>query len=172
MYAIDFSNPDEVEKYEESLTEDTHTNYDVCKECGGGCCKVVPCGLSPRQTISFGYELTEESLTKCLESGDYALDYWFDSHSKKDCDWYFIRYRAKGGLIADLDYIGTECVMLTDTGCKLPFDKRGIEGKSLEPAEGKHCCVGPIGKKEMGIMWKPYRRILGKLWNKYYSESR
>ena len=70
MSIIDFSNLEEVDKYEESLTEDTHTNYDICKDCGGRCCKGVPCGLSPKQIVSFGYELTEESLAKCLESGD------------------------------------------------------------------------------------------------------
>lgn len=172
MHTIDFSNSEEIEKYEESLSEDTHANYDICKDCGGKCCKAVPCGLSPKQITSFGYELSEESLTKCLDSGDYALDYWFDSNSEYDCDWYFIRYRAKGGLIADLEYIGTECAMLTDTGCKLPFDKRGIQGKSLKPLAGICGCAGPISKKEMGIMWKPYRDILAKLWNKYYSESR
>lgn len=169
---IDFGNPEEVDKYEKSLTENTHSNYEICKNCGGGCCKNLPCGLSPSQIVSLGYELTEESLTKCLESGDYALDYWFNNFSKDDYYWYYIRYRAKGGLIADTHYIGTECVMLTDSGCKLPFDKRGIQGKSLKPVAGKHGCAGPIGKKEMGIIWKTYRSILGKLWDKYESESR
>ena len=168
----DLDTPEKIEHYNDMLTEDMTVNYTICEKCRGKCCKTVPCALTPKQIASLGYELTEESLTECLESGKYSLDYWYDEDDDVDIPFdYFIRYRSIGAPIADEYYDGAECIMLSDKGCTLPFDKRGADGRSLIPSKMNRC-HGLIGKKEMAIVWRPYGDILRKLWDKYYSESR
>ena len=171
----------EIRLADSQSTEESSCNYELCKTCGGNCCKMLPCGLSPDQVKSILNEstLNIDNIRKLLKTGEYSLDYWWEdpkghkSFSNVNSEWFFIRYRSKNAHIADYEYDGEGCIHLTSTGCDLPFNKRGIDGKLLKPTGTSLddlYCKSFVSKRDLGLLWLKYSNILSQLWNEFFVE--
>ena len=177
-----------IEEACKTVSESTHSNYDMCKECGGRCCKSFPCGFTPSQVKQMlnVEELNIDNLRKFINRGDISIDYWsdhdtdYDEIEQRDNSWYFLRYRARGAQIADYEYDGGYCMHLNvDSGCDLPFDQRGMQAQALIPNLGepeargyrRANCESPMGKRECALMWLHYNEILEELWNEFWKKE-
>lgn len=135
----------------------------ICGECGGKCCKSHPCSWFPQDLP----EVTEEVLTKMVIR-DFCFNYW----DGEECT-YFLQPKIKDihgypdDSIIQPIWCG-ECVFLGKTGCKLPFEQRGSQGKALHPKNDKGICFLPDGysKRDCVDAWKPYQNIIQKVIDK------
>ena len=122
---------------------------ELCKECGGACCKRQPCTCFPHDV--FGDKVpTAQRLIDFLASDNYQIDWWegdpFDPEFYEDgykySRIYYIRPRenpnpeiAHSNMLYDPMWFG-ECYLHTSTGCALDWDHRPSGGKSLT-------CIAP-----------------------------
>jgi len=107
-----------------------HPPTSLCAECQGKCCRTYPGSCFPEDFASY------EELLEALKSGRYALDWWEgDPRPGKDelGRAYFVRPAAVGSIeIFDPIWHG-ECIMLSPTGCILPFEQRPSGCRLLIP---------------------------------------
>jgi len=135
-----------------------YLNEDLCRKCGGKCCKSLPGGCIPEDFE----EPLQESLTEALK-GDYAVDWWEGPGG--DMEGYYIRPKIKGtGRIYDPAW-GGECIFLGEEGCSLDPYERPANCRLLEPVEeieGNITCVlhGNMDKYQLALYWLPYHRII------------
>lgn len=136
-------------------------NKQLCKECGGNCCKRMGCHYSPDDFK----EITYESLKKEIEKGFISIDWWegnpFENGSTDEIDRvYFLRIRHKDSEIVDPSW-GGECILLTDDGCPLSYEERPKGARLLEPSE--YNCISHYDKRQAARDWYKYNDILYKL---------
>lgn len=136
-------------------------NKQLCKECGGSCCKRMACHYSPDDFE----EITYESLKKEIEKGFISIDWWegnpFENGSDNDIDIaYYLRIRNKDSKIVDPSW-GGECILLTDDGCPLSYEERPKGARMLEPNEDN--CISHYDKRQAARDWYKYNDILYKL---------
>ena len=133
---------------------------EICTMCGGRCCKKFPCHMSPDDFE----DLSLNSLIRELNKGYISI-----AKARKDVfSKYrlFLRMRVEGHPIVDLDVDEKKlgpCVLLTPTGCILPYEKRTMGAKFLVPFEEKNGmihCLQYYGQEELLEDWKPYQNIL------------
>lgn len=132
----------------------TYPASDYCAECKGACCKHMGCEFSPTDFEDISYE----ALKAKIEEGWISIDWW-----ESDEPEYYLRVRHKDASIVDPSWGGT-CMLLTPTGCPLPFEKRPFGARALKPktcANGR--CTSEYGKEECKNEWKPYADILKRL---------
>lgn len=148
-------------------------NYEVCKKCGGSCCKGVGCALVPQ-------DLPKESLKdintirELLMTGKYSLDYYtvFTGVNKNNYqgELYFIRMRNKYAPVSDYNYRGGDCVALTKNGCRYSYKNRPTQGKLLEPVDDG-ICVSHLEKLDVALCWSEYNTILAELWEEFSMDN-
>ena len=128
---------------------------EACKKCKGQCCKHMGCHFSPTdfEEISFEYLKTK------IEEGYISIDWWDELDGSPS---YYLRMRHKGKPVIDPSW-GGRCVLLTDEGCPLPFEKRPLGARSLEPRSGTQNCVVHYSKEQCKNDWKSHRALLGAL---------
>lgn len=49
-----------------------YEDLELCKKCGGGCCKRMGCHFSPDDFA----EITYESLKSKIDEGNISIDWW------------------------------------------------------------------------------------------------
>ena len=136
-------------------------NKQLCKECGGRCCKRMGCHYSPDDFE----EITYESLKKEIEKGFISIDWWegnpFEENKDDDISKaYYLRIRNKDGEIVDPSW-GGECILLTDDSCPLSYEERPKGARMLEPDE--YGCISYYNKQQAARDWYKYNDILSKL---------
>ena len=112
------------------FTEATSTNYNICAQCGGACCKRCGCHFSPEdfEIISFNYLKNE------IKKGYISIDYVDGEQIFQDLGAYILRVRNKDAPIIDTGFRGNvPCSLLTENGCKLDYEHRPMGGKLLIP---------------------------------------
>jgi Fe-S-cluster containining protein len=134
-----------------------YENPTICAKCGGKCCKDIPGAALPSD---FDEPLID-SLTEALMSGNWMLDQ-ADHRCNGGVDTYFPRLKQRhpnAKLTEWMDYeeVGRgPCVMLTENGCSLPYEKRPSECRLVEPNEIR--CVQHAGSRWDFIeAWQPYQ---------------
>lgn len=145
----------------------TYQPTDACKECKGECCKNMGCHFSPSdfEEISFEY------LKSKIEEGYISIDWWDEEDGSSS---YFLRMRnfLKRRLvkapIVDPSW-GGRCVLLTNDGCPLPFEKRPLGARALKPNANGYC-TSEYKKYECKEEWIAYKDVLVKL-VEYFSEK-
>lgn len=125
----------------------------ACAKCKGCCCKHMGCHFAP----SDFEQITFESLKNEIEKGYISIDWWEAWEPQ-----YYLRTRHKEAPIVDPSWGGV-CVLLTKEGCSLPFDKRPLGARALEPRVGNGGCVGHYTKEMCKNDWLAYHDILIKL---------
>lgn len=144
-------------KKEYNISRDV--NSEICSECGGECCKRCGCHFSPDdfKEISFDFLKTE------MEKGYISIDYVDGEMILESVGVYILRARNQGFPIVDTGYQrGTQCILLTEKGCKLDYEHRPAGGRLLIPAKDKGCRSN-YEVEDCCYEWKPYQKILHQL---------
>lgn len=143
-------------------------NKEICKKCGGECCKSMGCHFSPDDFLKNGGKITFEILKEKIEEGNISIDWWEGNpfNEERDIDRaYFLRMRNKNSKIVDPSWCG-ECILLKSNGCPLQFEERPKGARFLmcgEDKEGNPMCELEYEKDECVIEWYEYNDILEKL---------
>ncbi len=135
-------------------------NIEICKLCGGKCCKGMGCHYSPRDFN----EVTIDILRRELNKGYVSIDWWEGDVYNNDNGYervYYLRMRNKNAPIVDPSW-GGECMLLTERGCSLPFDERPMGGRALIPKHNDGC-IQPYSKEDCCKEWYWYQDVLQKL---------
>jgi len=108
-----------------------HTNTEICKHCGGACCKNMGCHISPNDLEQVDYN----TIIKLLQTGFVSIDWWVNYYYN-DIEFvgegYYLRIRNKNSNIVDPSEGGI-CKLLTNSGCSLDFKHRPKGGRMLSP---------------------------------------
>jgi len=131
-------------------------NLDICKQCGGKCCKSYPGPATPDDFGAPDRQRMYDELYNALKSGKWTVD-WIDQEQ----ELYFVRPAIKGFESSTFDhrYIG-ECTFLTPTGCELSFDKRPESCRMLVPKVNERCDSQGYTRAYVVKMWQPYIDVL------------
>lgn len=147
-----------------------YENKDICKKCGGRCCKKSGCDYF----ISDFENMTTNYLENFLKQGYASIVALLDIYELNGK--YVIepiltlRARNKNRDIIDLVSMKTECMSLTETGCKFDVSKRPSGGSTFMPKEnGK--CEETISKLEEVRKYIPYQRTLQRLVKRFTGMS-
>lgn len=143
---------------------------DLCKACGGMCCKKSGCDyyVTDFKTIDKG------TILKALETGEISITSTFISNGNKLKPFLYLRARNKDRDIVDLFSMKKECSMLTSTGCSYDLEHRPSGGVNLIPKRnilGRFTCYQLNNQYREIIKWAPYQNLLGKIVKRYTGKS-
>lgn len=151
--------------------EEELTDYDICKKCGGDCCKAMGCHLSPEFLGDLDpdkdYEEIKNKIKELLDTGNYSIDWWNgDTEDIKELGIVpYLRIRNVCSPIIDASW-GGRCKLLTDNGCSLSFEDRPKGGKYLIP-NNEDDCEAKYDKKQSAKDFRKYHNILEDLIDEY-----
>ncbi len=131
-------------------------NLEICKACGGLCCKSFPGLVTPKDVGAPDTELMRKNLLEMFRSGRYCVD-WINQEE----GLYFVRPAIKGSetSVFDHSYSG-ECTYLTPTGCQLIFGKRPESCRTLIPKVNERCDPQGYTRMKVAKMWQEYVNLL------------
>lgn len=127
-----------------------------CSKCKGQCCKNMGCHFPPTDFKEINFDALKQEIDK----GFISIDWWEGDYGPE----FFLRMRNKNSPIVDPSW-GGECILLTDTGCPLPFEERPLGARALKPSSG--LCETQYGKYECKEEWLKYSDILSDLYDYY-----
>jgi hypothetical protein len=138
-----------------------YENPELCKACGGECCRYLPGAAMPED---FGLPGEATSLLAALASGRWTIDWWEgDPRPGEDSlsHAYFVRPATKGneGERYDPSWGGV-CTFLSTDGCELPPEARPALCRFLEPRADGNCIKHGVTKQEASIAWLDWADLL------------
>jgi len=146
---------------------DNNENKELCRKCGGQCCKHGAGGWFPGDLPP----ITEELLNDMLDNG-YQFDWWEGNPTKEekhnDKTAYYLRPQHTNsiGKVRNPSW-GGQCVFLGDSGCTKTWKDRPTQCKALQPnveEPGTGCYwEDRYGKREIAEAWLPYNDIIEKV---------
>lgn len=137
-----------------------YENKDICKSCGGVCCKKSGCDYYTSDFASLSYK----DILKTLEGGNISIVSTFmfkrlENNQLVMTPLLYLRARNINRDVVDLLSFKTTCSMLTDTGCSYDLDNRPSGGVNLIPKENKLCSP----ENDPALMmeeWLKYQKVL------------
>lgn len=138
-------------------------NKDICKKCGGMCCKKSGCDYIPSDfekiTIDYLYEILKQGKVSIVSS----LSFEKLQNGKIFANpFLYLRARNNNRPIVDLFSMKTSCSQLGKNGCNYSLDQRPSGGVNLIPKEnGK--CYSLKNQEELMMSWENYQKILTRL---------
>ena len=149
------------------IEEAKFTNYELCKKCGGACCKGMGCEYLPQDFN----EITFDSLYNEISKGFISIDWW-EGDPRENRDEvslaFYLRARNINSPIVDASWGGTCVHWQHDKGCALSWANRPTGGKMLVPLydeeQEKYSCNTNIPKREIVLEWLQYNLILNELY--------
>jgi len=150
------------------VSESSKVNTEICKKCGGKCCKATGCHISP-------FDLKEISVEFIInlidETGCISIDWWdgnpiTNEHTNEKA--YFLRIKNQDSFTVDPTFGGI-CSILTDIGCPLSFEYRPRGARDLVPSEGE--CQVLYSKQECAIDWYAYHDIMEEVYWYYFEKG-
>lgn len=156
-----------------------YINKELCKECGGSCCKRNGCMYLPEDFESMEYDyllnkIKEGNISICLNfiTIHGTLELYKELNIKKiDPDhqdfWSYYLYLKVRNIDSGLiDFLGerSQCSMLTENGCAYSDNERPTFGLSLVPKKGEKC--KQTAKKyfyEVDYDWIKHQDVLRKI---------
>lgn len=145
-------------------------NLDICKKCGGICCKKSGCDL----WIDDIEDKTQKGILDLLATERYSIVALmnFKRVNGKVCNMPFLYLRARNQNrdIIDLLSMKTTCVNLTSTGCSFSYEDRPSGARNLTPSENGNCAPreNPFDKIKL---YGPYQNVLAKIVKRYTGKS-
>lgn len=113
-------------------------NKDICKKCGGKCCKKCGCDYSTDNFQDLSMKALEEILSEGKISIVAALNIKRSKNGNKFIiPFLYLRARNKNRNVVDLLSLKSECSMLTKDGCSYSIEERPKGGVNLIPYESK-----------------------------------
>ena len=161
--------------YPKNYDEATLKNPELCKTCGGKCCKRCGCFVSPDDFEKwFGTPPTLELMERELKRGYLTIEivdlsqYWLSGFGT------LVRMRNSGeSAIIDFDGrcagAGACVAWREEGGCMFDWEQRPAGGKLLGPIDpqfGMGCTCG-YGTKATIAEWRMFPGILPELTKKY-----
>ena len=153
---------------------------EMCKVCGGACCKRQPYTLFPHDIFG-NEEPTVEKLVAFLSTDNYQIDWWEgDLDECKDLEIdkelgriYYVRPREKKvswsyncNRLYDPMWLG-ECYLLGPNGCTLDWEHRPTGAKCLTCiAPNVPSKDSPNGKLEAVKRWRPLQWLFADIENR------
>lgn len=152
--------------------EKNTTNYNLCKSCGGICCKQCGCHFSPRDFKEISFEYLKSEILKGYISIDVVNGdaYFIDGFP------YILRVRNVGAPIVEESLVyrkRTQCILLGKDGCMFDYAHRPTGGKLLIPSDkidynyffssDERHCRSLYDIRECCLEWRPYTKILSEL---------
>lgn len=148
----------------EPLKEDK----EMCKECGGCCCKSMGCHISPFDLK----EVSVESIISLItESNCVSIDWWEgnpNTGNHDDTRTYFLRIKNNNSKVIDPSFGGV-CSILTDKGCPLPFEYRPKGARDLVPAYID--CEAYYSKQCCAIDWYNYQNVMKAVYSYFEAQK-
>lgn len=145
-------------------------NIEICKNCGGMCCKKSGCDFWPCDL----QDKTLKGILKFLESGKVSIvaAMKFKRINGKLCNFPFLYLRSRNidRDVIDLLSMKTPCSNLTDTGCSYSYDERPSGGKNLTPSKDGLCFPREDSLQKI-LEWEPYQKQLEKIIKRYTGMS-
>lgn len=144
---------------------------DICKACGGKCCKACGCNYA-----SFDFPaINQAALIEALESGHISiiarLDFQFTPSGKPFASpILYLRERNIGHNAIDLVNISSTCGSLTEVGCPYDIDNRPYGGAVLKP-NYPGVCNSHDAQDIVCDSWMPYQNILRKIVKRYTGKT-
>lgn len=138
-------------------------NYEMCKECGGACCKQVGCIYMPGdfRVVNF------KAMKKILDKGNISIS--GQPFSVASGLWSYILYpkaRDVNADVIDLMPTGGPCKLLTPTGCSLSEDDRPSLGLACKPTKIGGPCEAGYTQDDL-LSWMDYDDVLSGLVEHY-----
>ncbi len=141
-------------------------NTEVCKNCGGRCCKKSGCDYWPSDLP----DKTYKGILKFLENGKVSIVAMmnFKRINEKLCNFPFLylRERNTGRDVVDLLSMKTPCSNLTEHGCSYTYEERQSGGKNLTPSKDGLCYPKEDNLQKV-LEWSPYQKKLEKIVKRY-----
>ena len=141
-------------------------NKEVCKNCGGRCCKKSGCDYWPSDLP----DKTYKGILKFLENGKVSIVAMmnFKRINGKLCNFPFLylRERNTGRDVVDLLSMKTPCSNLTEHGCSYTYEERPSGGKNLTPSKDGLCYPKEDNLQKV-LEWSPYQKQLEKIVKRY-----
>lgn len=148
------------------ITMEINENTEVCKNCGGRCCKKSGCDYWPSDLP----DKTYKGILKFLENGKISIVAMmnFKRINGKLCNFPFLylRERNTGRDIVDLLSMKTPCSNLTEHGCSYTYEERPSGGKNLTPSKDGLCYPKEDNLQKV-LEWSPYQKQLEKIVKRY-----
>lgn len=144
------------------MKKKNYLNIEICKKCGGVCCKKLPGATYPEDFE----EPLLESLVETFKSGDWAIDWWEGNPThtgRREIDKaYYVRPRTKNSTKLFNPSWGGGCIFLDKKGCKLLPEERPKSCRMLEPKLGGVDCIhhDSTGKRGAAIAWLPFTTVV------------
>lgn len=135
-------------------------NQELCKVCGGRCCKNGGCAY-----LSEDFEeLKVDYIMEVLKSGRISIAASLDfSYTKNGVPFanptLYLREREINRGEIDLISIRSQCVSLEEDHCHYEILKRPTMGATMEP-NYPHQCKSSISTEDFIANWEPYQKVL------------
>ena len=130
---------------------------DLCKKCGGRCCKLMACEVSTEDFIAKYGKVTKESVVTALRDGEWAIDWWegdIREYKKDLCtdlptlndenevfQSYYMRVRHLGESAVCPSWGGICKMFDRENGCKYDWEHRPTGGKAMVVGQSPVCGV-------------------------------
>lgn len=141
-------------------------NTEVCKNCGGRCCKKSGCDYWPSDLP----DKTYKEILKFLENGKVSIVAMmnFKRINGKLCNFPFLYLRGRntGRDVVDLLSMKTPCSNLTEHGCSYTYEERPSGGKNLTPSK-EGLCYPKEDNLQKVLEWSAYQKQLEKIVKRY-----
>lgn len=147
-----------------------YENKELCRECGGKCCKKSGCDYYPSD-----FEvLNKSAVLELLKTGNVSIvSALIFSKTKEGKDvvspFLYLRARNEDRDVIDLFSMKRQCSMLTPTGCSYDLENRPAGGVNLIP--GKDICKPLLNQADELKKWTPYQNMLSKIVTRYTGKS-
>ncbi len=144
-------------------------NKEICKKCGGRCCKRSGCGYLPTDFEKLSFDYLKEQLDKG-EISIVAVFYGYKTDNEILIKPILhLRVRNVNRPIVDLLSKKTRCSMLSENGCKYSLDNRPTGGVLLIANEDG--CYNLLPEEVSIREWKKHQEVLKDLVTHYTSNS-
>lgn len=148
-----------------------YENIELCKKCGGYCCKKSGCDYF----VSDFENMKLEYLQEILDEGRISIIASFDFKRLKNGKLVYtpilsLRARNKNRDIVDLFSFKTRCASLEENGCYYDVERRPSGGVALI-AKLERKCYSEIDRLEELRKWEPYQKVLRRLVKRYTKMS-
>lgn len=140
-------------------------NLNICRMCGGMCCKKSGCDYSALDFKNASYDTLYKELNKGDKSIVCYMKFRKDTNGNYSYEpFLYLRARNKRRDIVDLVSIKTGCASLLPNGCSFSYKDRPSGGKNLKPVrEEDGQCVPLVNPLDIVGTWKNHQKTLKRL---------
>lgn len=143
--------------------EKAYIDADLCKKCGGKCCKKSGCSFLPQDFERMSYNYLLEKLNEGYIS--IVAELHFDIDKNERMYWtpfLSLKIRNNNRGIVDLVSYKSGCSILTENGCPLSENERPSMALTLKPMPNLEC-YQMIEHSEIKMAWGRYQDVLSRL---------